>query len=89
MTLPPCLEKRGLKRLLKSIEKQNESEDAWNWEDRDCTITRIQELAERYKTNHDGELRIYEGRKPCYEVRNLMKEKKTKNDTITVETSDV
>ena len=89
MTLPPCLERRGLNRLLKSIEKENKAEDAWNWEERDCTLTRIQELAEKYKTNCDGEVRIYEGRKPCYEVRNLMKENENKTKKGTVETSDV
>ena len=90
MTLPACLERRGLKKLLKELEKKNEAEDAWNWESHDCTISRIEALAKRYKTNQDGELRIYEGRKPCYEVRNFMLEnKEKKQNSLEVETSDV
>ena len=96
MTIPKCIEKRSFQKLVKKIEEdQSEENDPWNWAKYDMTIDRMNAFAERYRTEREGEMRIYEGRKPCYEVRNFMLENKEKESKETnetkgeIETSDV
>ena len=76
MDIPRCMKRQSLKRLIKKVEGLNVEDDGLNWSDYDMTVKELDEFAAKYSTdNTPGERTYYEGRKPCYVVRNLMKEK--------------
>ena len=76
MNIPRCMRMQSMKRLVKKIEKLNVEDDGLTWEDYDMTVDEIDKFARKYSTdNIPGERSYYEGRKPCYVVRNFMIDK--------------